>query len=804
MSTIQDQIEKEKHMIARGAAKYRHSEQSAREGGRAHETTYATQMTRSFMPDLIEAIDAAATVPTGRAVKLGAYRKLLRMIDPDKAALLSMRAVFQDVFTDRTIPALTKVIGVMIEDEVKFSTFQEDHEEYYNAIIKDFKNKNTNSYRHRHRVLTHKMNEKEVVWEDWGPTARMQVGMLALDCVLAATPLIKKSLIRKGRKTQYVISLTQEAKEWIEKHKDHMSLLSPEFMPTLIEPDPWTALDVGGYYTPAVRRRVPMVKTRDQHHADLLKSTDLSIPMAALNAVQNTPWRVNKRVHDVAKEVWKKGLRIGMGSPDPITIPPSPVQGLGKELFTEEQIEAFTVWKREASRLHTLERDRVTSNFQAVRIMRIAEDYSQYDKFFFVQQYDFRSRMYSITSAFSPQGPDMGKGMLEFAVGKPMGERGFHHMKVHYANLCGYDKVSFDDRAKYTDERREAILACAEDPLGDAKCLWVDADKQYCALAAIFELADAYRNGPDAALNRIAIARDGSCNGLQHYAAILRDPVAAAATNVRRAVDRVVADIYSEVGEAAGKRIKAAGGETAWLAYATGLPRKLAKQPVMTLPYGSTKRSCVDSVLDWMSDEDLPEFPVNTRMTDATYCTEHLWSAIGDVVISARKAMDWLQKSASHMAKEGHSMTWTTPTGFIVHQARHKIKTKRVRTQLGGDLSIQIGEFTDELDSRKQSAGGPPNYVHSQDASHMQLTIVRMPDGTAFAMIHDSFGTYACDTDALDYAIRDAFVELYFEQDALGAFKAEQEARTDVVLQDPPPMGDFDVREVMDSPYFFG
>ena len=803
MSTIQDQIEKEKHMIARGAAKYRHSEQSARDGGRTHETTYATQMTRSFMPELVLAVETAQD-HSGAASKFGAYRKLLRMIDADKAALLALRAVFQDVFTERTLPAMTKVIGVMIEDEIKFTMFQSDHEEYYNAIIKDFQRKNTNQYRHRHRVLTHKMHEKEVTWEAWTPTQRMQVGMLVLECVLTATPLIDKKLIRKGRKTQYVIAITDAANAWIEKHKDHMSLLAPEFMPTLIEPDPWTALDVGGYYTPGARRRVPMVKTRDKAHEEILRATNLRIPTAALNRVQRTPWRVNKRVHDVAKTVWKRGLRIGMGSPDPIQIPPSPVADIRKEVMDAGQVEAFTAWKRDAARLHTLERERVTSNFQAVRIMRMAEDYSQYDRFWYVQQYDFRSRMYAITSAFSPQGPDMGKALIEFADGKILGERGFYHLKVHFANLRGYDKEDFDGRANYTDQHRAAILACAQDPLGDAKDLWVDADKQYCALAVIFELAEAYSKGPDRTLNRIAVARDGSCNGLQHYSAILRDPVGAAATNVRRSTDRVVADIYTEVGVAAGRRIVAARAETSWLAYAAGLPRKLAKKPVMTLPYGATKRACVDSVLDWLSELDSPDFPATSRMTDAQFCTEHLWEAIGDVVISARKGMDWVQKAASSMAKKGHPITWTTPTGFVVHQARHKIKTKRVRTQLGGAVMLQIGEFTEELDSRKQSAGSAPNYIHSMDASHMQLTIMRMTEGTDFAMIHDSFGTYACDTDELDIAIREAFVDLYHERDALGDFKAEQEARTGVTLPDTPAMGDFDVREVRDSPHFFG
>ena len=86
----------------------------------------------------------------------------------------------------------------------------------------------------------------------------------------------------------------------------------------------------------------------------------------------------------------------------------------------------------------------------------------------------------------------------------------------------------------------------------------------------------------------------------------------------------------------------------------------------------------------------------------------------------------------------------------------------------------------------------------------MQLTIMRMPEDTDYAMIHDSFGTYACDTDALDVAIREAFVDLYHDWDALGALKAELEARTGETVRPTPPMGDFDVRVVRDSPYFFG
>ena len=46
-------------------------------------------------------------------------------------------------------------------------------------------------------------------------------------------------------------------------------------------------------------------------------------------------------------------------------------------------------------------------------------------------------------------------------------------------------------------------------------------------------------------------------------------------------------------------------------------------------------------------------------------------------------------------------------------------------------------------------------------------------------------------------------MELYADVDALGDLKAELEARTGETLRPAPKMGDFNVRAVMDSPYFF-
>lgn len=811
MATIQDQLNLENYMVARGVAKAENSFRAAEEGGRTADTSYSTSLTRQFLPELVNHVERYCS-KTG-ATRFGRYRGLIRLLDADKASLLSLRCVFQDPFADRPLPTLAKLIGTRIEDEIKFTAFQVDHADYYNAIIKDFKQKNTVNYRHRHRVLTFKMKENEVDWTPWTQDEKLHVGMIMLDCILKSSDLIVKATIRKGVKTQTVVTLTDSANRWIEKHKDHMSLLSPEFMPTIIEPDDWLALDIGGYYSPNMRRRAPLVKTRSQAHRDLLKSSDLSMVMEGANALQQTSWRVNKRVHDVVKEIWKKGLRIGMGSPDPIHIPPSPTAKIDKDTFTEEQQAKFDEWRREAARLHTAENDRVKKNFQVIRMMRAAEQYKDYDKFWYVYQTDFRGRFYAATSGFSPQGPDMGKALIEFADGKMLGERGFYWLKVHFANLCGYDKESYDERTLYTDRLEDAIRAVASDPLGNARHVWVNADKPFCALAAIFELAEAYENGAEATLNRIAVALDGTCNGLQHYAAILRDEVGAEATNV--VYSGKVADIYAEVGRVAADRVR---GDTpnednrevhqAWVTYAagSGFPRKLPKKPVMTLPYGSTQRSCTDSTLDYLADLSSVLFPAGSRMRSSTYLTRHLWSAIGDVVISARHAMAWIQSVASVMAKEGHPLIWITPTGFPVYQGTNKIKTRRIRTHLGGDIQMQIGDFTDELDPRRQASGSAPNFVHSMDASHLLLTVVRASNASirGFAVIHDSYGTYAADTDALHSHLRQSFVDLYDKGNALEDFRQQQTDRCGVVLKDPPKQGTLDIRRVLKSPYFFG
>jgi DNA-directed RNA polymerase len=76
---------------------------------------------------------------------------------------------------------------------------------------------------------------------------------------------------------------------------------------------------------------------------------------------------------------------------------------------------------------------------------------------------------------------------------------------------------------------------------------WVNSDEPWQTLAACMEVANALRcpEGPEAYVCHLPIHQDGSCNGLQHYAALGRDTVGAESVNLTPA-DRPQ-DVYSNV-----------------------------------------------------------------------------------------------------------------------------------------------------------------------------------------------------------------------------------------------------------------
>jgi DNA-directed RNA polymerase len=79
---------------------------------------------------------------------------------------------------------------------------------------------------------------------------------------------------------------------------------------------------------------------------------------------------------------------------------------------------------------------------------------------------------------------------------------------------------------------------------------------------------------------------------------------------------------------------------------------------------------------------------------------------------------------------------------------------------------------------------------------------------SAFHMIHDSYGTHARHAGRLARILREEFVKMY-SGNVLKDFQAQLQGNLDSlgfkdsVIPEPPEQGDFDLRLVLDSQYFF-
>ncbi|NQZ02101.1 MAG: hypothetical protein HRT45_15690 [Bdellovibrionales bacterium] len=253
-------------------------------------------------------------------------------------------------------------------------------------------------------------------------------------------------------------------------------------------------------------------------------------------------------------------------------------------------------------------------------------------------------------------------------------------------------------------DRADEWLAIAAAPISNTG--WTAADKPYQFLAWCFEFFDYYElrvqgRGTEH-VSHLPVGMDGSCNGLQHFSAMLRDSVGGKSVNLTPG-DKP-ADIYQDVADVCYAKIldKAAEGEGGAVNWANvlkgGMTRKLPKTPVMTLPYGSTQQACTGSIFKWAKEN--VEFPENTTFRHSLYLNPLLWTSIGEVVIAAREAMDWLQDCSSAITKAGKPISFVTPLGFPVHQVNMKYDTVRIETQIAGRLQLRLATETEEFCSR--------------------------------------------------------------------------------------------------------
>lgn len=608
--------------------------------------------------------------------------------------------------------------------------------------------------------------------------------------------------------------------------------IQPKQQPMVITPRPWTSPTDGAY----LRCNSYLVKRSPGSHREvdkLLQSADLSLLFDGLNVLGSQPWRVNRAILDVAQVLWDRGGGVaGLVRKTNCEVPKKKAflaaqyadferRKLERELWGPREAddddsdnEEFDE-KRALRKLRTERRKAQKHNRELVSLradtehrMRQAQRFSAEERIWLPHNVDFRGRAYPMSVHLQHMGCDLTRALLSFAKpGVRLGERGVYWLKVHLANLLGGDKLPFDQRIDLAEDNMEKAIKTGRNPLSEENLEWWSSmEDPFQLLAVCSEIAEAVgRYGGQRSMENfesaLPVSMDGSCNGLQHYAALGRDVEGGIQVNLVPG-DRPQ-DVYTGIAKLVGEKVEqlAAQGDEFGLMMRGKVSRKVVKQTVMTSVYGVTPIGARQQIMNRLAEiEGLPEdklFSASFKLARMTL------SSLGDIFAGATETMSWLYGSAQKISKKGHKVQWTTPVGLPVMQPYRRSERKVVRTLMQRVTLQKSGEHSPVSTERQRSAF-PPNFVHSIDSAHMLLTALSCKQsGLQFASVHDSFWTNAAHVDVLHRVLREEFIQLH-SRDLLSELKESFLLRyDDVDFAELPSRGQLDLSVVRDSPYFF-
>ncbi|XP_033764314.1 DNA-directed RNA polymerase, mitochondrial-like isoform X2 [Pecten maximus] len=410
-------------------------------------------------------------------------------------------------------------------------------------------------------------------------------------------------------------------------------------LPSTIPPAPWTSVYHGIHLVgDAELIRIPVSSDFDTQKKlvyEKMSSADILSIFDVLNYMGSCPWIINNEVLDIQLKVFRKNGNKEMNVPLPAPQMPAHLKKLKKKLNRKEDRQMLiekNSWKKKSLEMNSLW-------YSCLWMLTIAKEFS--DKPFWLPlNIDYRGRVYCLSAILQYQSNDMTRSLFLFANGKPLGEKGLDWLKIHLINLTGLRKrYSNKDRLDYANQMMDKILDSADSPL-DGEQWWLESDEPWQTLACCKEIAAAIRSEDHTQyVSHFPVHQDGSCNGLQHYAALGRDKSGAKSVNLDSS--EAPEDIYSDIMEMVELRRQEDeknGIEIAKIV-APYITRKVVKRPVMTSVYGVTHygaRLQIQQVLN-----EIPGFPEEHLKEASTYITTTIMANLKKRFQTAGIIQDW-------------------------------------------------------------------------------------------------------------------------------------------------------------------
>ncbi|KAL7074858.1 hypothetical protein ACQ4LE_006016 [Meloidogyne hapla] len=628
------------------------------------------------------------------------------------------------------------------------------------------------------------------------------------------------------------------------RHQFEYLYFQSNLLPMKVPPRPW--LD-RGKCGPNYFFKSKLIRDMEEHpHMDLnselldkrIENRIQARPVFdALNDLGSTPWKINEEIlghmmkaldmsYDVKNTSFLKKLAIPRHPKTfwiPLDYDKFKKQYLKKhknEIIgeTEEEKDEFVrkEFKHRQALMTKIKNEQNSLWCWLIYRLILAKHYTNQD-IYFPHNLDFRGRCYPISPQINHMGDDLNRGLLKFAKGKPLGVDGFRWLKLHCVNITGkLKRRPLSERLEYAEKHLDKIIESAEKPFDGGNWWWEDSEEPWQTLAACIEIRDAIKSGdPHNFCSHLPVHQDGSCNGLQHYAALGRDLKGAFGVNL--VPSDVPQDIYTTVLEQVEKFRKEDEDDITSKYHEVSkemrefingpIERKIIKQTVMTVAYGVTQYGAREQIKRQLITIDIPDRNKEASRF-ATYLTKRTFDGLTDAFENSKNLMIWFKSCASQALRLRQPLEWVTPLGLPVIQPYVTLE--------------QVDDALTFLPIRhKQMNAFPPNFVHSLDSTHMMLTSLYCRKlGITFAAIHDCYWTHACDVDEMNKICREQFIALHKQpiiQKLSQSFNSTY--LTDNVREKMPEklvaeisnvfdssalkLGELDINEVLKSTYFF-
>lgn len=614
------------------------------------------------------------------------------------------------------------------------------------------------------------------------------LGLQILACVMESGLF---NLVEPDGGSYRTLEFTEEAVQQMHSLKEWQRYMNPIYRPMVTKP---RSVAEGSYIDPKLASTVQMVKTMNKEQKSLISAAAKSGAkfVEACDLIQSVPLTINQWILPILEKAYRMNLAIG--SVPNVALP---------EGNTPDN-------RRLRSQLRSQQAGFLTD-------LNEAKHFTQYEEVFLPATMDFRGRVYA-KPHLNHQRADYVKAMWLFTEGKELTAEGVKQLKIHLANCGDFNKMSkapFDARIKWVNDNFPKIYDTVMDPWADL--WWTQADSPFCFLVACRELVGFVEEGAGYVCH-LPVAIDGSCSGLQHYSAMLRDLKGAKSVNL--VPTDAPEDVYKEVASIVNELVMGDKDDPMaleWLAHK--IDRKVTKRATMTLCYGSKQYGWKEQLMEDFMDVYKKEVSLGSRENHpfsdpgkaSAYMAKKLDIALRMTVEAAVEGMDWLQETASVLAKENRPLVWTTPVGFPVVNGYYEPILKRIDIKIKGrrlQNKLLLG-YTENLKRTKQRSTIAPNFVHSYDACHLMMVALQAKrEGiNSFLLIHDSFGCLPSDMERFAEIVREQFVVLYENHDPFMAIHENalialsDKGRRH--LTEPPSKGQLNIHAIRSSKYAF-